>query len=115
MRKHCEEGFGRCKRFEQSLKEWGFADVNSHAVQIMPLDPAQLTARARDAKEAESALCKARHEYIKHLAHCLVCSRKLVSPSDSAFFAPDHSPFRPQLDDSNSSRTGFSSENLQDI
>ena len=113
MRKHCEEGFGLCKRLSSPSRN---GDLPTSTVMLSKSClSAQVTARARDAKEAESALCKARHEYIKHLAHCLVCSRKLVSPSDSAFFAPDHSPFRPQLDDSNSSRTGFSSENLQDI
>jgi hypothetical protein len=116
VKKHCEDGFDLCKQFENSLKEWGFADVNSHAVQIMPLDPEQLKARARKAKEAESTLCKARYAYINHLAHCLICSGKLVS-SDSSHLSPDltTSPVRPQFNNGDSSRPGLSGKDSQNV
>lgn len=78
MRKHCEDGFKLCDRFERILKTWGFAEVHKRAAQLMPIGPAKLNEYAKEVEDAQSALSKARHAYVEHIAECLVCSRHLV-------------------------------------
>ena len=78
MRKYCEEGLLLCDRFEKMLKIWGFAEVHKRAAQLMPIGPARLNEYSQEAEDAESALSKARHAYVEHIAQCLVCSRQLV-------------------------------------
>jgi hypothetical protein len=78
MNSGCEEGLRLRRRFETELKEWGWFDAYEKAVEIMPVGLPKVHEFERQVKNAESALVKARYAYADHMAHCLVCSRRLV-------------------------------------
>lgn len=80
MNSDCAEGFRLRRHFEKELKEWGWFDAFEKAVEIIPVGMSKVSEFQAQVKSAESALCKARYAYAAHMAHCLVCSRKLVTP-----------------------------------
>ena len=80
MNRDCPEGFRLRKDFEKELKEWGWFDAFERAVEIMPLGPAKVHEFQTRVKDAESGLFQARHAYSEHMAHCTICSRRLVTP-----------------------------------
>ena len=61
------------------LKDWGLAEADRQAVEIMPLGPVKLKDISQAARKADSAHINARRAYAEHLAECLVCSRALVA------------------------------------
>lgn len=79
MNKNCEEGLRLRRRFELELKEWGWFDACEKAVEIMPIGLPKVFEFQREVKNAESALFKARHAFAEHMAHCIVCSRRLIT------------------------------------
>lgn len=79
MNRDCKDGLRLRLRFEHTLKEWGWFDVYERALELMPVEPLQLSEFQREARHANSELAKTRHEYIQHMARCLVCSKRLVT------------------------------------
>jgi hypothetical protein len=71
---------GLCRRFTDNLKEWGFAEVDHQAVEILPLGPAKLKGISQNARQTDAAHINARRAYAEHVANCLMCSRHLVEP-----------------------------------
>lgn len=80
MRKHCEEGRKLCRRFERVLKIWGFANADTQAMRLLPVGPTKANEFTEEIGAAEKELGMARHAYVEHVAHCLVCSRRLIAP-----------------------------------
>lgn len=80
MNRDCAEGFRLRKRFEKQLKGWGWFDAFERAVEIMPLGPIKVHEFQTKVRDAESELYKARYEYSDHMAHCVICSRRLIPP-----------------------------------
>lgn len=80
MRQHCIEGARLCRRFTDNLKQWGFAEVDRQAVEILPLGPVKLKEISQNATHTDVAHINARRAYAEHVANCLVCSRHLVEP-----------------------------------
>ena len=78
MRKHCKEGLRLHNLFMKVLKEWGLAEAERQAVEIMPLGPVKLKEISQAARKADGAHINARHAYAEHVAECLVCRRHLV-------------------------------------
>lgn len=78
MRRQCREGAVLCKHFERVLRVWGFEDVDRQAAERIPFSPAQQRKASRIARKAELAMFKARHNFVEHMANCVVCSRHLV-------------------------------------
>jgi hypothetical protein len=78
MRKHCKEGLRLCSCFTKALKEWGLAEADRQAVELLPLGPGKLKDISLNAREADKAHFKARRDYAVHVADCLICSRDLV-------------------------------------
>jgi len=60
------------------LKEWGLAEADRQAVEILPLGPVKLKEISQAARKADSLHINARRSYAEHIAECLVCSRHLV-------------------------------------
>ena len=80
MNTDCEEGLRLRKQFEFRLKEWGWFDAYERALEIMPVGLPKVHEFQQEAREAHSELVKSRHAYVQHMAHCLVCSGKLIVP-----------------------------------
>lgn len=78
MRKHCKEGLRLYNLFMKVIKEWGLAEAERQAVEIMPLGPVKLKEISQTARKADGAHINARHAYAEHVAECLVCSQHLV-------------------------------------
>ena len=80
MYTECEEGDRLCMLFESHLREWGWFDAFSMAIELIPVGLPKLSEFQKQEKLAESALYAARSAYVEHMAHCLICSRGLVAP-----------------------------------
>lgn len=80
MNRDCKEGLRLRRHFEHELRHWGWFDAFERAVEIMPLGPAKVDEFQAQVKNALSELSKARYAYSDHMAHCMVCSRRLVDP-----------------------------------
>jgi hypothetical protein len=61
MRKHCKEGLRLCNSFSKALKEWGRAEVDRQAVEILPLGPIRLKEISLAARRADAVHINARH------------------------------------------------------
>ncbi len=61
------------------LKEWGLAEADRQAVEIMPLGLVKLKEISQAARKADSLHIIARRAYAEHISECLVCSRHLVA------------------------------------
>jgi len=79
MNRDCEEGLRLRLDFEHTLKEWGWFDAYERALELMPVGPPQVHEFQKEAHHALSELTKARHPYVKHMAQCLVCSKRLIT------------------------------------
>ena len=80
MNSDCKEGDRLCLLFESHLREWGWFDAYSKAIELLPVGLPKLREFQKHLKLAESALYAARYAYVQHMAHCLTCSRGLVAP-----------------------------------
>ena len=80
MNRDCPEGLRLRLHFEHALKEWGWFDAYERALELMPVGPSSVHEFQAEARHAHAELNKARHAYVEHMAHCLTCSRRLVSP-----------------------------------
>jgi len=80
MNRDCNEGFRLRRRFEDELRKWGWFAACEKAVEIMPLGHEKIREFQIQVWDAESMLFKARSAYAEHMAHCLVCSRRLITP-----------------------------------
>lgn len=80
MHVDCEEGVRLCLLFEKHLREWGWFDAYSKALELMPVGFPKVGEFNKQVKLAESELFAARHAYVNHLSQCLICSRGLVAP-----------------------------------
>jgi hypothetical protein len=80
MNTDCEEGLSIRRHFEFRLKQWGWFDAYERALEIMPVGLRKVHEFQQEAREAHSELVKFRHAYVQHMAHCLVCSGKLIVP-----------------------------------
>lgn len=78
MRKHCKDGLRLYNFFMKVLKEWGIAEADRQAVEMMPLGLIKLKEISQAARKADGAHINARRAYAEHIAECLVCSRHLV-------------------------------------
>jgi len=79
VRKHCKEGLRLYNSAVNALKEWGLAEVDRQAVEMLPLGPIKLREISQAARRADGIHINARRAYAEHIANCLVCSRHLVS------------------------------------
>ena len=79
MRKHCKEGLRLHNLFMKVMKEWGLAEADRQAVEIMPLGLVKLKEISQAARKADGAHISARRAYAEHVAECLICSRHLVA------------------------------------
>ena len=79
MRKHCREGLRLYESFMKVLNEWGLAEAERQAVEILPLGPVKLKEISQEARRADTAHINARRAYAEHIAECLECSRHLVA------------------------------------
>jgi len=61
------------------LKEWGIAEADRQAVEMLPLGLVKLKEISQTARKADAAHITARRAYAEHIAGCLVCSRYLVA------------------------------------
>jgi hypothetical protein len=80
MNTGCEEGLRLRKRYEKDLIKWGWFEAYEKAVELIPVGFPRVLEFQKQARSAESSLFKSRHAYAEHMAHCLVCSRRLVMP-----------------------------------
>ena len=78
MKKHCKEGLRLYNSFIEALNQWGLAEVDRQAVEILPLGPFKLKEISLAARQADGSHVHARRAYSEHIAGCLVCSRHLV-------------------------------------
>ncbi|HTM18146.1 MAG TPA: hypothetical protein VL135_14630 [Terracidiphilus sp.] len=78
MRKHCKEGLRLHNSFMKVLKEWGLAEADRQAVEMLPLGPIKLKEISQAARKTDAAHVNARRAYAEHISECLVCSRHLV-------------------------------------
>ena len=78
MRKHCEEGLRLNEAFTKSLQEWGLAEVDRQAVEMLPVGVMKLKEISLEARRADTKHIHARRAYAEHIAQCLVCSGSLV-------------------------------------
>ena len=79
MNRDCEEGLRLRMRFEDELRQWGWFDAFRKALEVMPVGLPKVDEFQRQVRSAESSLYEGRHAYADHMAHCVVCSRELVS------------------------------------
>lgn len=79
MRKHCKEGLRLYNSAMKALKEWGLAEVDRQAVEMLPLGPIKLRDISQQARKADGVHINARRAYAEHIANCLVCSSHLVA------------------------------------
>jgi hypothetical protein len=63
----------------KALKEWGLAEVDRQAVEMLPLGPIKLREISQQARKADGVHINARRAYAEHIANCLVCSSHLVA------------------------------------
>lgn len=80
MNRDCTDGFRLRRQFETKLKRWGWFDAFEKAVELMPVGPAQAHEFQSQARRAQSELLNARFSYSDHIAHCVKCSRRLITP-----------------------------------
>jgi len=80
MNRDCEKGLQLRLHFEHALKERGWFDAYERALELMPVGPPQVHTFHMEAKHAQSELSKARHAYVEHMAECLECSKRLITP-----------------------------------
>lgn len=80
MNRDCKDGLRLRLHFEHALKEWGWLDAYERALELMPVAPPQVHEFQTEAENANAELIRARHAYVKHMALCLVCSRRLITP-----------------------------------
>lgn len=80
MNRDCKEGLQLRLHFEHTLKEWGWFDAYERALELMPVGPPRIQEFQKEANHAHSELIKARHAYVAHMARCLVCSERLITP-----------------------------------
>jgi hypothetical protein len=80
-RTRCEEGITLSWEYRKALSEWGAAEVNSRAAELIPLGPAKLIELAQSAKDAEAGYIKARQVHVQHIAGCLTCNAKRLAIS----------------------------------
>jgi hypothetical protein len=80
MNRDCAEGLRLRRRFEQELKKWGWFDAFTKAVELMHVGPAQVHEFQVHASKAQSKLLNARFAYSDHIARCVKCSRRLITP-----------------------------------
>ncbi len=78
MRKHCREGMRLYNAFMNTLKEWGLAEADRQAVEMLPLGPIKLKEISQAARKADGLHINARRAYAEHIGNCLICSRHLV-------------------------------------
>jgi hypothetical protein len=81
MNRDSDEGLRLRQRFEDDLREWGWFNACEKALEMMPVGLPRLCQFQSRLKTAESALFKSRYAYADHMAHCIVCSRKLITPN----------------------------------
>jgi hypothetical protein len=79
MNRDCQSGLQLRLHFEHTLKEWGWFDSYERALELMPVGPVQVHDFQVEAAHAQAALQNARHAYVKHMAECVVCSRRLIT------------------------------------
>ena len=79
MNRDCKEGLRLRLHFEHTLKEWGWFDAYERALELIPVGLPQVHEFQKEAHHAHSELLKDRHAYVEHMAHCLVCSRRLIA------------------------------------
>ena len=79
MNRDCKEGLRLRLHFEHTLKEWGWFDAYERALELLPVVPLQVHQFQMEADHANSELIRARHAYVDHMVHCLVCSRRIVT------------------------------------
>jgi len=82
MEKHCDEGRGLMGQYKKKLNDWGSAEVNKRAAELIVggVGHAASSEIMKRLKDAEYSLHKARQIYVLHVANCLACSRKLLVP-----------------------------------
>ena len=80
MNHDCAGGLRLRLHFEHTLKEWGWFDAYERALELLPVGPSSVHEFQTEARNARSELNKSRHLYIEHMASCLICSRRLVTP-----------------------------------
>ena len=61
------------------LKEWGLAEADRQAVEMLPVGLIKLKEISQAARKADGAHINARRAYAEHIAECLVCSSDLVT------------------------------------
>ncbi len=79
MNRDCKEGLRLRLHFEYTLKQWGWFDAYEQALELIPVGLPQVHEFQEEAHLANLELIKARHAYVEHMAHCLVCSRRLIT------------------------------------
>jgi hypothetical protein len=79
MNRDCKEGLRLRLHFEHTLKEWGWIDAYEQALELIPVGLPQVREFLTEAHHAHGELIRARHAYVQHMAHCLVCSRRLIT------------------------------------
>lgn len=80
MNRDCEQGLRLRLHFEHTLKEWGWFDAYERALELIPVGLPHVHVFQKEARHAHSELIKSRQAYVDHMASCLVCSRRLVTP-----------------------------------
>lgn len=80
MNRDCETGLRLRLHFEHTLKEWGWFDAYERALELMPVGPPQVHEFQVEARHALGELQRARRAYSEHMAECVVCSRRLITP-----------------------------------
>jgi hypothetical protein len=80
MNTGCHDGVRLRKSFERDLLGWGWFEAYEKAVEIIPVGFPKVLEFQKQVRKAESSLFKSRHAYSEHMAHCLMCSRRLVVP-----------------------------------
>jgi hypothetical protein len=84
MNRDCEKGLQLRLHFEYTLKEWGWFDAYERALELIPVGLSQVHLFQIEARHAQQDLYKARHGYVEHMAECLACSKRLITP-DAVF------------------------------
>jgi hypothetical protein len=79
MNRDCKEGLRLRLHFEHTLKEWGWFDTYERALELMPVGQPRVHEFQLEAEHSHAELMKARHAYVKHMASCLVCSKRLIT------------------------------------
>lgn len=80
LNRDCESGLRLRLHFEHTLKEWGWFDAYERALELMPVGLSHVHEFQMEAKHAQGELQKARHAYVQHMAQCVACSGRLVTP-----------------------------------